>query len=172
MEEKIFEKFDFELACKREIEIKISNHLEEKFYIIKSDLQKESKIRYDSIENLEYYFEKELPKIQEAFKVEQTERDEADTNILVKLNDENQKYLFFFKNSNINFKSRIENVIFTEKKNREETQEGILEMIKIMNERMKNDLSLERREREQNEEILIELLENTCNRLQQSTTKI
>ena len=57
MEEKIFEKFDFELSCKREIENKISNHLEEKFNIIKTDLQKESKTRYDSIENLEYYFE-------------------------------------------------------------------------------------------------------------------
>jgi hypothetical protein len=45
-------------------------------------------------------------------------------------------------------------------------------MIKIMNERMKNDLALERKEREQNEEILIELLENTCNRLQQTTNKI
>merc|ERR1711957_1161571 len=68
-EEKIFEKFDYELNCKKEIEIKISGHLEDKFNIIKSDLQKESKTRYDSIENLEYYFEKELPKIQEAFKV-------------------------------------------------------------------------------------------------------
>ncbi len=29
-------------------------------------------------------------------------------------------------------KNRIENVLTTEKKNREETQEGILEMIKIM----------------------------------------
>ena len=54
-------------------------------------MQKESKTRYDSIENLEYYFEKELPKIQEAFKVEQNEREESDTNILVKLNDEIQK---------------------------------------------------------------------------------
>lgn len=95
MEEKIFEKFDFELSCKREIEVKISNHLEEKFNIIKTDLQKESKTRYDSIENLEYYFEKELPKIQEAFKVEQNEREESDTNILVKLNDEIQKYFNF-----------------------------------------------------------------------------
>lgn len=91
MEEKIFEKFDYELSCKREIEIKISNHLEEKFNVIKSDLQKESKTRYDSIENLEYYFEKELPKIQEAFKVEQNEREESDTNILIKLNEEIQK---------------------------------------------------------------------------------
>lgn len=103
MEEKIFEKFDFELSCKKEIEIKISFNLEEKFNLIKSDLQKESKTRYDSIENLEYYFEviqiyliiyqKELPKIQEAFKVEQNEREESDTNILMKLNEEIQKYL-------------------------------------------------------------------------------
>ncbi len=60
----------------------------------------------------------------------------------------------------------------TEKKSREETQEGILEMIKIMNERMKNDLVSERKEREQNEEVLIELLEGTCNRLQQTHAKI
>ena len=58
------------------------------------------------------------------------------------------------------------------KKNREETQEGILEMIKIMNDRMKNDLSNERKEREQNEEVLIDVLENTCNRLQQTTSQI
>jgi hypothetical protein len=45
-------------------------------------------------------------------------------------------------------------------------------MIKIMNDRMKNDLLQERKERETNEEVLIELLENTCNRLQQSTAKI
>ena len=57
------------------------------------------------------------------------------------------------------------------KKNREETQEGILEMIKIMNDRMKNDLNNERKEREQNEEVLIDVLENTCSRLQ-ATGKI
>ena len=60
-------------------------------------------------------------------------------------------------------------MIQNEKKNREETQEGILEMIKIMNDRLRNDLSIEKKEREQNEEVLIELLENTCNRLQQTS---
>ena len=54
------------------------------------------------------------------------------------------------------------------KKNRDETQEGILEMIKIMNDRMKNDLNNEKKEREQNEEVLIDVLENTCSRLQAS----
>jgi hypothetical protein len=66
---------------------------------------------------------------------------------------------------------RINNLIQSEKKNREETQEGILEMIKIMNDRMKNDLGQERKEREQNEEVLIELLESTCNKLQHTTSR-
>ncbi len=57
-------------------------------------------------------------------------------------------------------------MIQSENKGREETQEGILEMIKIMNDRMKNDLLVERKEREQNEEVLIELLEGTCLKLQ------
>ena len=59
-------------------------------------------------------------------------------------------------------------LLIMKKKNREETQEGILEMIKIMNDRMKNDLNNEKKEREQNEEVLIDVLENTCNRLQAS----
>ena len=157
MEEKIFEKFDAELQAKKEIEVKVAQYLEEKFNIVKNELQNQSKTRYDSIENLENYFEKELPKIQTGFKMEQTEREEADNNAMMRLNDEIQK---------------IDAVIQGEKKNREETQEGILEMIKIMNDRMKNDLSNERKEREQNEEVLIDVLENTCNRLQQTTSQI
>ena len=57
MEEKVFEKFDYELSCKKQIELQVAQYLEEKFNLIKNDLQKESKNRYDSIENLEFYFE-------------------------------------------------------------------------------------------------------------------
>ena len=60
MEEKVFEKFDYELSCKKQIEVQVAQYLEEKFNIIKNDLQKESKTRYDSIESLEFYFEVEL----------------------------------------------------------------------------------------------------------------
>jgi hypothetical protein len=154
LEEQIFEKFNTELQNKKELETNVSQKLEDKFNQVKVELQRESKTRYDHIENLEYYFERELPKIQEGFKQEQAEREENDNNNHNKLNDEFQK---------------INSLIAAEKKNREETQEGILEMIKIMNERMKNDLDLEKKEREQNEEVLIELLENTCGRLQQNS---
>ena len=80
-------------------------------------------------------------------------REENDNNTMLRLNDEIQK---------------LGEVINNEKKNREETQEGILEMIKIMNDRMINDLNNENKEREQNEEVLIDVLENTCSRLQAS----
>lgn len=60
MEEKIFEKFDFELSNKKETEIKVAQYLEEKFNVIKNDLQRESKTRYENIENLEYYFEVDI----------------------------------------------------------------------------------------------------------------
>ena len=56
MEEKIFEKFDLELSSKKELEGKVTKYLEEKFSQIKVDLQKESKQRFESIENLEFYF--------------------------------------------------------------------------------------------------------------------
>ena len=59
-------------------------------------------------------------------------KEENDNNNLGKLNEEVQK---------------INGLIGTEKKNIEETQEGILEMIKIMNDRMKNDIQLEKKER-------------------------
>ena len=154
MEDKIFEKFDSELSAKKEIEVKVAQYLEDKFNTIGAELQSQSKIRYDAVENLENYFEKELPKIQSGFKIEQNEREDGDSNILIKLSDEAAK---------------VDGIIQNEKKSREETQEGILEMIKIMNDRMKNDLEEERKEREQNEEALIDVLENTCNRLQQTT---
>ena len=154
MEDKIFEKFDSELSAKKEIEVKVAQYLEDKFNTIGAELQSQSKIRYDAVENLENYFEKEWPKIQSGFKIEQNEREDGDSNILIKLSDEAAK---------------VDGIIQNEKKSREETQEGILEMIKIMNDRMKNDLAEERKEREQNEEALIDVLENTCNRLQQTT---
>ena len=64
--------------------------------------------------------------------MEQSEREDNDNNNLIRLNEEIQK---------------INNFIQSEKKGREETQEGILEMIKIMNDRMKNDIQLEKKER-------------------------
>ena len=52
MEEKIFEKFDSELNAKKDIEIKVSQYLEEKFNSIGLELQNQSKIRYDAVDKI------------------------------------------------------------------------------------------------------------------------
>ena len=173
MEEKIFEKFDNELNAKKNIEQTVTSYLDEKFNIVRNEIQNQSKIRYDSIENLEQYFESELPKMQTNLKMEQNMREENDNNTMMRLNDEIQKLGREENDNNTMMRlndeiQKLGEVINNEKKNREETQEGILEMIKIMNDRMKNDLNNEKKEREQNEEVLIDVLENTCSRLQAS----
>ena len=48
-----------------------------------------------------------------------------------------------------------------EKKQREQTEEAILEIIKDMTTKIKNEIEEEKREREENYEIILNLLENS-----------
>ena len=52
-----------------------------------------------------------------------------------------------------------------EKKSREDTEEAILEMLRVMITRMKADIENEKKEREVTEDTLLSLLEDTCNKL-------
>ena len=52
-----------------------------------------------------------------------------------------------------------------EKKQREEAEEAMLEMLKDIVQRMKQDIDTEKREREGTEEMLLNLLEDTCTKL-------
>ena len=51
------------------------------------------------------------------------------------------------------------------KKTREETEEAILEMLRIMITKMKSDVEGERKDRELTEDTLLTILEDTCNKL-------
>ena len=67
---------------------------------------------------------------------------------------------------NYNLKSfRIQSLIQSEKKTREETEEAILEMLRIMITKTKSEIESERKDRESTEETLLSLLEDTCNKL-------
>lgn len=59
----------------------------------------------------------------------------------------------------------IQSNIQSEKKVREETEEAILEMLRIMVTKTKNEIENERKDREVTEETLLSLLEDTCNKL-------
>jgi len=55
--------------------------------------------------------------------------------------------------------------IQSEKKTREETEEAILEMLRMMITKTKAEIENERKAREGTEETLLALLEDTCNKL-------
>ena len=59
----------------------------------------------------------------------------------------------------------MQNTIQTERKTREETEEAILEMLRIMITKIKGDIEGERKDREVTEETLLSILEDTCNKL-------
>ena len=65
---------------------------------------------------------------------------------------------------NISYKGRT---CFYDKKNREQTEEAILEMLRVLVTKSKADIEAEREEREKTEETLISLLEDTCSKLTQ-----
>ena len=55
--------------------------------------------------------------------------------------------------------------VHSEKKTREETEEAILEMLRMMITKTKSEIENERKAREGTEETLLALLEDTCNKL-------
>lgn len=64
---------------------------------------------------------------------------------------------------------RVQNIIQSEKKTREETEEAILEMLRIMITKTKSEIETERKDRESTEETLLSLIEDTCNKLNTAT---
>jgi hypothetical protein len=60
---------------------------------------------------------------------------------------------------------KLQGHVQSEKKTRDETEEAILEMLRIMISKMKGDIENEKKDREITEETLLSLLEDTCNKL-------
>ena len=65
--------------------------------------------------------------------------------------------------------ARLQNDVSENKKTREETEEAILEMLRVMIIKMKGDIEKDRKDRELTEETFISILEETCNKLNQAS---
>lgn len=92
LEQKIMERFNQETQIREEIGKKLFTIIEDKFSALKVEISKESRNRYESIENLKSYLENDVPKLNEMIKAEQERREEGDEVILKKSGDEVQKY--------------------------------------------------------------------------------
>jgi hypothetical protein len=102
LEQKIFERFNQESQIREEIGKKLFTIIEDKFNSLKVEISKESRNRYESIENLKSYLENDVPKLNEMIKTEQERREEGDEILLKKTNDETQRYLNIKKTPKLN----------------------------------------------------------------------
>lgn len=88
LEHKIFERFNQESQIREEIGKKLFAIIDDKFNALKIEISKESRNRYESIENLKSYLENDVPKLNEMVKSEQERREEADEVIQKRIGDE------------------------------------------------------------------------------------
>ena len=91
LENKIFERFQQESEIRKEIERRLSAVIEDKYNSLKIEISKESRNRFESIENLKTYLENDIPKLQGLVKFEQNERVENDNITLKKVQEELSK---------------------------------------------------------------------------------
>ncbi|KAM3132663.1 hypothetical protein pb186bvf_015208 [Paramecium bursaria] len=139
-----------EEAQRKEGETKVIRLLEDKSALLRTEIQKETRVRVDGIESIHQGLQNDLPKIQDAIKAEAQDRDEADQNVMKSITDE---------------LVRVSNSIASEKRTRDESEQSIFEMLKDVVQRVKVELDQEKKAREQQEGYLISLLEDTCNKL-------
>ncbi len=91
LEQKIHERFDSEVAARKDLEKKLQALIDQKVNGLRADVAKESKLRFENIEHLEGCLEGDFPKLQEEMRSEANEREEADNTMLKRVNEESQK---------------------------------------------------------------------------------
>ena len=91
LEAKIFERFNQEQQIREEMGKKLLTIIDDKFNALKVEVTKESRNRYESIENLKHHLENDVPKLNNFLKAEQNKREENDDEITIKILEEFSK---------------------------------------------------------------------------------
>ena len=91
LESKIFERFNQEQQIREEIGKKLLSIIDDKFNALKVEITKESRNRYESIENLKNHLENDVPKLNNLLKAEQNKREENDDEMTIKILEEFSK---------------------------------------------------------------------------------
>jgi len=108
LEQKIFERFNQEALIREEMSKKLFAVIDDRFNTLKNEISKESRNRYESIENLKSYLENDVPQLNEMIKSEQEKRLEGDEIISRKITEDIQRqlilnFLFLILNKNYYF---------------------------------------------------------------------
>ncbi|CAD8118828.1 unnamed protein product [Paramecium sonneborni] len=149
-ESRITTKLEQEIALRRDGNLKLQGYLDEKVVYLKSDIQTESKIRQEQIENITTSLENDLPKLYEMVKSEGQDREDNDNGTLRRAGDEIR---------------RLNEGLGNQKKLREESETAIFEMLKDLVSRVKSEIEEEKKLREESQESLLGLLEDAANKI-------
>ncbi|CAD8170227.1 unnamed protein product [Paramecium pentaurelia] len=149
-ESRITTKLEQEIALRRDGNLKLQGYLDEKVVYLKSDIQTESKIRQEQIENITTSLENDLPKLYDMVKTEGQDREDSDNGTLRRSGDEIR---------------RLNEGLTNQKKLREESETAIFEMLKDLVSRVKSEIEEEKKLREESQESLLGLLEDAANKI-------
>lgn len=124
---------ELEIIARQETESKLAKYIEEKVNFLKTDIAVEGKVRGELMDNINLSLENDLPKLYELIKTESSERQECDAITLKKTIEEVKK---------------LNEGISNQKKNREENETNVFDMLKDFINRVKGEIEDERKDRE------------------------
>jgi hypothetical protein len=150
LETKFTQLIEGEINTRKESDSRLIRLVDERFNSLRTELVRESKLRAENIDLVNNTLEADLPKLNEAIRVEGNEREEVDTAMMKRYTEELNK---------------LNETIQNERKNREESETAIYDMLKDVVSKVKAEIDTEKKERETTEETLLGLLEETCNKL-------
>jgi len=150
LETKFSQLIEGEINARKESDSRLIRLVDERFNGLRTELVRESKLRAENIDLVNNTLEADLPKLNEAIRVEGNEREEVDTAMMKRYTEELNK---------------LNETIQNERKNREESETAIYDMLKDVVSKVKAEIDTEKKERETTEETLLGLLEETCNKL-------
>ena len=91
LESKMAQKFSLERQADLEMEKRLNSVITERFQSLRTELAKESKQRFDILENLKNCLENDFPKLNEETKLEIYQRDQQDLAVQDKVSSELEK---------------------------------------------------------------------------------
>ena len=91
LESKMAQKFSLERQADLEMEKRLNSVITERFQSLRTELAKESKQRFDILENLKNCLENDFPKLNEEIKLEIYQRDQQDLAVQDKVSSELEK---------------------------------------------------------------------------------
>jgi len=157
IEQAIIGKINDERAVFDNMEKRLTTQIKQQYENLKAEINRDVKDSIDNIDTLKSGLENDLPKYQEALNMLKLKREKAKCELSKKIKEEIMK---------------LNGSVERGKKDADESEEALLEILKDVFTKLRNELEAERNERISTEDTLLTLLEQTCTKLTSSFNQL